>query len=162
MIWAIAKLYPEFWCPGWLLGSWSVIRNTRVVTLRKKSFDAWLKGSPCQLYYTGALTGAYKGKGSKYPDFCVNVICAWPLSALNFGRRQVSSECFFSRVAMTPSVRKVKNKRERNSCLDQSYPSIHQCRLRKHRGRNGQRKNILDMHDDCSWWVVVLHLWTYS
>ena len=31
MIWAIAQLNPEFWCPGWLLGAWSVIRNTRVM-----------------------------------------------------------------------------------------------------------------------------------
>ena len=30
MLWAIAQLNPEFWCPGWLLVSWSVIRNTRV------------------------------------------------------------------------------------------------------------------------------------
>ena len=33
MIWAIAQLNPEFWCPGWLLGAWSVIRNTRVSLL---------------------------------------------------------------------------------------------------------------------------------
>ena len=33
MIWAIAQLNPEFWCPGWLLGAWSVIRNTRVLTV---------------------------------------------------------------------------------------------------------------------------------
>ena len=26
----IAPLNPEFWCPGWLLGTWSVIRNNRV------------------------------------------------------------------------------------------------------------------------------------
>ena len=30
MIWTIAQLNPEFWCPGWLLGAWSVNRNTRV------------------------------------------------------------------------------------------------------------------------------------
>ena len=26
----MAQLNPEFWCPEWLLGAWSVIRNTRV------------------------------------------------------------------------------------------------------------------------------------
>ena len=31
MIWAIAQLNTEFWCPRWLLGAWSVIRNTRVL-----------------------------------------------------------------------------------------------------------------------------------
>ena len=28
----IAQLNSEFWCPGWLLGAWSVIKNTRVST----------------------------------------------------------------------------------------------------------------------------------
>ena len=44
MIWAIAHLNPEFWCPGWLLGAWSVIRNTRVCNFLRVS-DKFVVGN---------------------------------------------------------------------------------------------------------------------
>ena len=57
MIWAIAQLNPEFWCPGWLLGAWSVIRNPRVD--RKMVILEWNQCSTRK--YNGACTRGQAG-----------------------------------------------------------------------------------------------------